>query len=87
METNSENWIESVRAGILAVRAVYGAKAAAKAVVVMAPITASRGLLLCGLTDIADLEARVGARIFLAVDMPPNEYEVLDGEKLARITI
>lgn len=85
--TDRDHWIDSVRAGLLAVRTLCGAERAAKAVVAMAPITASRGLLLCGLTDIADLEALLGARIFLAVDLPPDEFEVLDGERLAKSAI
>lgn len=82
-----EDWLCSVKAGLLSVRTLYGAERASKAVIVMAPITASRGLLICGLTDIRELEERIGCRICLDVSMPDNEYQILDGERLGKSTI
>ena len=87
MTTDAENWINGVRAGILAATVVHGAEKAAQAAILMAPITVSRGLVLCGMTEISQLEAAVGRRIFLDCSLPAGEYLVIDGERYAKSTV
>lgn len=82
-----EDWLRSVRAALLNVEALYGAERSRNATIIMAPITASRGLLICGMTDMRELEEAIGRRIFLDVNMPDNEYLILDGERLAKSSI
>lgn len=82
-----EDWLRSVEAGILSVQTLYGAERARSAVIIMSPLTASRGLLICGMTDIRELEERIGRRIYLDVSMPDNEYLILDGERLGKSAI
>ena len=87
MTSEGAQWLAGVRVGVLSAETLYGKERAAKAVVVMAPSTASRGLLLCGLRDIAALEDFVGRPIYLDGMMPAGEYLVLDGERLAKSTV
>ena len=82
-----EDWLNGIRAALLSVSVLSGAEKAEKAVVAMAPVTASRGLLLCGMTDIRQLEEAVGRRIYLDVGMPAGEFLILDGERLAKSTV
>lgn len=82
-----EDWLNGIRAGLLSVSVLRGAEKAAGAVIAMAPITASRGLLLCGMTDIRQLEEAIGRRIYLDVSMPAGEYLILDGERLGKSTV
>lgn len=87
MAAEAEKWLNGVHAGILSVTMLYGAARAETAVVVMAPVTASRGLLLCGLRDLPELERALGRRIYLDCAMPAGEYLILDGERLAKSTV
>lgn len=82
-----EDWLHSVQAALQSVAVLYGAARARSAVVIMSPLTASRGLLICSMTDIRELEERIGRRVFLDVSMPDNEYLILDGERLGKSTI
>ena len=79
-----EEWIAGVRAGLLNAQALYGEKKMRSAVVAMAPATASRGLLLCGLRDLDALAEAVGAPLYLSLSLPAGEYLILDGEKIAK---
>lgn len=87
MTSEGAQWLAGVRVGVLSAETLYGRARAEQAVVVMSPATASRGLLLCGLCDIAALEDFVGRPIYLDVMMPAGEYLVLDGERLAKSTV
>lgn len=87
MTDEAEKWVSGVRAGLLNVLTLYGYERAQKAAVVMAPSTASRGLLLCGFTELADLEGAVGRRIFLDCSMPHGEVLIIDGERYAKSTV
>lgn len=87
MTAEAENWLNGVRAGILAATVVHGAEKAAHAAVVMAPATASRGLVICGMTQISQLEAAVGRRIFLDCSLPAGEFLIIDGERYAKSTV
>ena len=62
MTSEGAQWLAGVRVGVLSAETLYGRARAEQAVVVMSPATASRGLLLCGLRDIAALEDFVGVQ-------------------------